>query len=136
MNLINWNESLSVGIDKFDQEHKKLVSLINHLNLAMSQGKSKDILGGIISELIKYSQTHFKNEEDFFKEINFNESQSHINSHKAFVIKVGDFESRFKRGQIGLSVDIINFLKEWLTKHIQVEDKKYGEFAKSKNIIG
>lgn len=133
MNLINWDDTLSVGLEKFDNEHKKLVSLINHLNTAMSQGKSREILGGIITELIKYAQTHFKNEEDFFKEVNFPDSQTHINSHRAFAIKVNDFEERFKRGQVGLGVDVMNFLKDWLIKHIKGEDKKYGEFAKSIN---
>jgi hemerythrin-like metal-binding protein len=128
MNLIEWNKDYSVGIEKFDNEHKKLIEIINKLNDAMKAGKSKEVLNDIISSLIRYTQTHFKNEEDFFKSSNYPEAQSHSNSHKSFVLKVADFEKRFKSNQIGLGVDVMNFLKDWVVNHIQKEDKKYSSY--------
>jgi hemerythrin len=40
--------------------------------------------------------------------------------------QVEDFAARFERGDITLSVDLFNFLRDWLTTHIQKEDKEYG----------
>ncbi|MEW6013478.1 MAG: bacteriohemerythrin [Elusimicrobiota bacterium] len=128
MNLIEWNKDYSVGIEKFDSEHKKLIEIINKLNEAMKSGRSKEILNDIISSLIKYTQTHFKSEEDFFKSVNYPEAQTHGNCHRAFVLKVADFEKRFKSNQVGLGVDVMNFLKDWLINHIQKEDKKYSYY--------
>lgn len=128
MNLIEWNSNYSVGIEKFDNEHKKLIELINKLNDAMKNGRSREVLNDIISSLIKYAQTHFKSEEDFFKSSAYPEAQAHSNFHKAFVLKVTDFEKRFKLNQVGLGVDVMNFLKDWLINHIQKEDKKYSSY--------
>jgi len=36
------------------------------------------------------------------------------------------FVNRFERGDIMLSIDLFNFLRDWLTTHIQKEDKEYG----------
>lgn len=128
MNLIEWNKDYSVGIEKFDNEHKKLIEIINKLNEAMRTGKSREVLNDIISSLIKYTQTHFKSEEDFFKSANYPEAQSHANYHRAFVLKVAEFEKKFNSNQVGLGVDVMNFLKDWLINHIQKEDKKYSSY--------
>jgi hemerythrin len=35
-----------------DSDHRKLVEILNRLNTAMSSGSSKEILGGLLDELI------------------------------------------------------------------------------------
>lgn len=41
MPIIQWNDSLPVGVDAMDLQHKKLVNLINQLFDAMKEGKGK-----------------------------------------------------------------------------------------------
>ncbi len=52
MALIQWDGSFSVKVAEIDQQHQKLVSMINDLNDAMKQGKGKDVLGKIVNELV------------------------------------------------------------------------------------
>jgi hemerythrin len=42
--------------------------------------------------------------------------------------KISDFKEEFKDGKFGLSIDIMNFLSDWLQKHIKGSDKKYSQF--------
>ncbi len=134
MALINWDGSLSVNIAEIDQQHQKLVSMINELNDAMKQGKSKDVLGKIVTGLISYTAIHFKTEEKYFAQYGYPDADSHNSEHSAFVQKVTDVKERFESGQISLSIEIMNFLRDWLQNHIKGTDKKYSHFLNEKGL--
>jgi hemerythrin len=40
--------------------------------------------------------------------------------------QVEDYVARFEKGDVAIGVDLLDFLSDWLTTHIQGEDKKYG----------
>jgi hemerythrin len=46
--------------------------------------------------------------------------------------QVGDFLDDLKRGNVAISFNLLEFLKDWLFNHIKIEDKKYGKFLKGK----
>jgi len=134
MALINWNDNLSVKVKKFDQDHQKLISLINGLNDGMMQGKGKDVLGEILNELIIYTRTHFKAEERCFAKFGYPKADSHKEEHDAFVKKVSDFKDGFERGEISLTIAVMRFLKDWLQNHINGTDKNYSQFFNEKGL--
>jgi hemerythrin len=128
MSLINWDPSLSVGVAEIDKQHQKLIGMINDLNDAMKQGKGKEALRQIVDELMSYTVTHFRAEEKYFTQFGYPEAEAHKNEHAAFVNKVADFREKFMKGNLGLTVEIMNFLRDWLKRHIQGTDKRYGPF--------
>ncbi len=134
MAFINWNDSLSVNVVVIDLQHKKLIAMINDLAEAMKQGKGKDIVGKIIYRLFNYTATHFSNEEKYFDQFNYPETATHKKAHDGFVKKITDFKQGFDEDRILLSLEIMNFLKDWLVKHIQGTDKKYSSFFNEKGL--
>ena len=125
MGLINWNNDLSVNIVEIDQQHQKLVGMINELHDAMRARKTLKILGKIIDDLIDYTVIHFSFEEKYFAEFRYYKTLSHKNEHKNFIKKIKEFKQGFDSGRLMMSVDIMNFLTEWLVKHIQGSDRLY-----------
>lgn len=71
MALIQWDDSFSVKVAEIDQQHKRLIVMINELHDAMKQGKGKDALGKIINGLISYTATHFDTEERYFDQFEY-----------------------------------------------------------------
>ncbi len=134
MPFLEWNDSFSVKIPSIDKQHQKLVSMINELMDAMKSGKGKLVLGDIIQELANYTVEHFNTEEKYFKEFNYPETEQHIKEHREFVNKVSDFKKKFDSGGITLSVEIMNFLRDWLKNHILGSDQKYSDFLVSKGV--
>ncbi|HAX91772.1 MAG TPA: hemerythrin, partial [Rhodospirillaceae bacterium] len=61
--LIIWSPSMSVGVDILDDDHKRIMVLINKLHEAMLEGKGKKLLGEIFDGLIAYIKLHFDSEE-------------------------------------------------------------------------
>lgn len=134
MALITWNDSLSVNVAEIDQQHKKLINMINELNDAMRAGKGKDVLGKIVTNLISYTETHFKTEEKYFAQFNYPDTDNHKREHAAFVQKVTGFKNGFEEKRLTLTIEVMNFLSDWLKNHIMGTDKKYSHFFNEKGL--
>jgi hemerythrin len=135
MALIQWDTSLSVNVGEIDGQHRKLVKMINDLNDAMKQGKGKDALARIIDELFTYAGNHFATEEKYFDKFAYPAAASHKLEHANFVKKVAEFKNGFDSGQLALTIEVMNFLKDWLKGHIQGTDKKYGPFFNKNGLV-
>ena len=134
MGLITWSESYSVKVKQFDDQHKKLIDMVNELHDAMMVGKGKDILGKILDGLIKYTGTHFADEERLMKQHGFPEFEIHKKEHNKLVMQVLDIQKQFQNGNAVITQAVMAFLKDWLQKHIKGDDAKYGVYFNAKGI--
>lgn len=125
MAFIEWHQSYSVGVPMFDAQHKRLFSLLNELNEAMSQGKGNAAMGKVLNDLVNYTKSHFSAEEAAMREKKYAGLASHKAEHERLAQKVLKFQQEFSQGKIGLSVTLLNFLREWLLDHIGGTDKEY-----------
>ncbi len=48
--------------------------------------------------------------------------------------KVLALQKEFQLGKVTITLDTMNFLQDWLTKHILGTDHKYGPYLKSKGV--
>lgn len=48
--------------------------------------------------------------------------------------KVSDLYGQYRNGAISNPIQISNFLKDWLAKHIMETDRQYGPFLNSKGL--
>lgn len=132
MAFLTWNESLSVDIPKIDEQHQKLVGLVNSLHDAMMAGKGRDVLGNVLSELIKYTDYHFKTEEAAFARFGYPESDKHRKQHDELVKTAVELKDKMDAGEMMVTVETLNYLSGWVTNHIKKEDKLYIPFLKGK----
>jgi len=117
----------STGVAEQDNQHKKLIDLINQLNDAMQAGHGADVMGKVLSELVNYTVLHFGYEEKLMAQHKYEDTPAHKAEHAKFVQTVGDFKNKFDAGSAVVSVEIMNFLRDWLTKHIMKTDKKFAQ---------
>jgi hemerythrin len=134
MALITWSDDLSVNIGSIDNQHKKLVALVNNLHDAMSTGKGQQALGKILDELIEYTKTHFVTEERLMTAHSYPGYLSHKKEHDGLTQQVLSVHRDFKSGKPVITVEIMRFLKDWLSTHIKGTDQKYGPFLISKGV--
>ncbi len=134
MALFQWTNDLSVNVKEIDAQHKKLVDLINLLHDSMKAGKGKDVMGKVLNDLVDYTVYHFGTEEKLFEKHGYPESQQHKKQHDDLTKQVKEVKSKFEAGQTTISVDVLNFLKDWLNNHIKMTDKRYSGFMNSKGV--
>ena len=131
---MTWSDELSVGIKVIDDDHKKLVDMLNQLHEGMAAGHGKEAVGKILDELVKYTQYHFAREEKFFAQTAYTAAASHKKEHDDLTKQVLDVQAKYKKGVTAISLEVMTFLKNWLIKHIQGSDKKYGPYLNAKGI--
>jgi hemerythrin-like metal-binding protein len=122
--LLPGSDTFSVGIGIIDSQHKNLVGMVNDLHQAMSGGHGKDQLGRVLSSLVKYTQVHFKTEENLMESHRYPDYDRHKSEHERLTATVLDIQGKFQRNEIGLSIEVMDFLKNWLYHHTLESDKR------------
>jgi hemerythrin len=123
--LVTWDESYSVKVQKCDEDHKKLFSMLNSLHDAMKAGRGKDVVQQTVKDLADYTKFHFAREEEMLKKADFPGLEPHREQHAEFVKKVEQFSRDLKEGKAGESVAVAQFIQTWLVNHIQKIDRQY-----------
>lgn len=134
MSYFTWDSSYSVQVQRFDTEHQRLFQIVNQLYDGMKSGRGKDVLQGVLQELVRYTQQHFSEEETVMRQAGYNGLQQQIDEHKRFVTRVNDLSERFKAGSGALSVELLDVLRDWLVNHIGGMDRQYSAFLNAKGI--
>jgi hemerythrin-like metal-binding protein len=132
MAYIDWKPEFSVGITSIDNQHRKLVDMINQLFAAMSEGKGQTALEKVLADLAVYCSVHFGTEEKLFIQYGYPETAEHKAIHQKLTTRVAQLQKDVKSGKEHMTLGVANFLKDWLVKHIQQTDKRYSEFLISK----
>jgi hemerythrin-like metal-binding protein len=132
--LMTWGSQFSVNIRQFDDQHKRLIEIVNQLNDAMANGKGHGALKTILDSLIQYTVTHFADEEKLMAQHQYPELEQHKKLHEELKKTAVELQKKFLGNSSALSSEVMNFLRNWLVNHIQGVDKKYGVYLNSKGI--
>jgi hemerythrin len=134
MALISWSNALSVNIKELDDQHKCLIELVNNLHDAMKAGKGNAIIGPILSDLLSYTSFHFATEEKYFQQYAYPEFPRHKKEHDELTKKTKELNASYREGKLTITIEVMTFLKDWLSNHILVSDKKYSPFLCSRGL--
>ncbi|MGC4048345.1 MAG: bacteriohemerythrin [Paludibaculum sp.] len=120
-----WKDAYSVQVPEIDEQHKRLVAIINRLQDAMLQGQGRAVIESVLSDLEDYTRTHFTFEEDLLAKHGYPKFMAHEAQHRAFVAQLMQLRAEYRAGSITMSVQVMEFMKDWLTQHIMQEDRGY-----------
>jgi hemerythrin-like metal-binding protein len=123
--LFKWDKIYSVGHEEIDNQHRKLIEMINQAYNAIISDRSLQEAESLIDKMYDYTDYHFKMEENYFQKLNYPEKDTHIKEHKLFLKKIKTFKSDLKSADDEVITHIFTFLRDWLVKHILYVDKKY-----------
>lgn len=119
-----------VGIEQVDREHRKLIEIAGKVydNLAHDDAATIEATRNAVRELIDYTVTHFASEEALMAAAGYPDLAAHRELHRHLLKQVHDMEMRVAFGERYVPIELSHFLYNWLTKHIQADDRKFGEF--------
>src|SRR5271170_4092821 len=118
MSFFEWKDSMSVAHPVIDRDHHKLIEYLNQMHEAMMAGHGKDVVGTILNRLVLYTHEHFGREELIWKSGHYVGLERHKKEHSDLLKTVSDFKAKYDAGSLALSVDVMNFLRDWLKNHI------------------
>jgi hemerythrin len=135
MAYFDWKAEYSVNVAMIDKQHKRLVELLNQLYDAMRDGKGNEVVGKVLDELVDYTKKHLGDEERLLQSNGYPAFVGHKAEHVRITAQVLEYQKQYKDGNVGISVKLGNFIKDWLIVHIQTVDKKYSSFLNGKGIV-
>lgn len=127
MAFVEWKPQYSVGVLEIDAQHRRLLEVINQLHDAMKTGGNSRALTVVVNELVGYTRYHFAFEEKMLEDAGYPDLDEHRRKHRAMVGQVEAFREAAVAGGATVSMKLMNFLKDWLTKHILETDMRYSE---------
>ncbi len=130
--LMAWGPKLLLGMDSIDQQHEKLIQLINKLYKAMKLKRGLRATEDILNGMQEYTITHFTFEEELFKKHSYPQTEAHLENHGVFIDKITELRSELEKGNAALAIDLMTFLMDWFKQHILTTDKKYIPFLEDK----
>jgi len=121
-----WNKNFETGLEIIDEQHKKLLSLLNELAGTLTHNNQLEI-NRVFDELAEYANFHFETEEAIWVEYFDDDSwlSSHQLTHASFLPKVIELkEENTNKPLIEIVECIVKFLIRWLAFHIIDTDKR------------
>jgi hemerythrin-like metal-binding protein len=132
MEFMTWTSDLSVGVEVLDDDHKRLIGIINQLHYGITVGHDRAILDAVLNELVDYIKFHFAREEGMLIKAGYEATSAHMMEHERFIGQISSVQTRILTSPIGmLDLELMDFLRDWLFSHIMVSDKKYGTSLKT-----
>ena len=122
---ITWTADLNTGIDVIDQQHKRIVDFINHLETAQKAG-DKAMIKEVVNDCIDYTLSHFAFEEELMEEAGYPFCAAHKRVHEVFTKRVSEYRLRFQAGEDVVD-ELKSMLSRWLFNHIRNDDRAYSE---------
>ena len=127
--MIQWLPEYAVGVQQVDREHEGLFSLAGRMHQAMLAGEGKQVLEGLLGELVRYTFYHFEHEEQFMKKIGYSGFEEHCKQHDGLRTRVRAMQTRAAAGERTMTIEVMLFLMDWLKTHILTSDRRIAEYA-------
>lgn len=128
MPLIEWTDALSVGHDAIDRDHQGLVETVNNLHEAMLAGHGMGLVQSALNDIVSHATTHFRREEKIMQDTAYPLFAEHKRQHDELVAEITRLQQRFEAGESIFSVRVLQFLSDWLIRHIDTSDKTLGDY--------
>ena len=137
MKRIDWDDSLSIGIDAIDDQHKTWIARYNNVVDAIGSAGMTSPIVSTLGFLIDYTELHFVTEEGFMRESGYPSLEGHRAKHQELrqaVASLGDdFDEEGSTSALGEAVQTL--LGNWLIKHIQSTDQLFGAYVRENGIV-
>lgn len=126
--FIEWSDTLSVGVDEIDEQHKGLAAMVNEMSVAIEGGWGKEARDQILVRLIEYTRVHFATEESLMSISSYAGLKAHKKQHENLIEIVKSYIKKYNEDPNASSYDLLFFLKKWLVDHIMKDDKAMGDY--------
>ena len=132
MASFKFDEKLRVGNRLMDREHAILIEYLNTLEQVMEGNSSRFLIGQVLAGLVEYTNTHFYIEEELMNTFTYPDYLNHKTAHDKFRLAMRQLVEQHKSGAADVTVELMDYLKDWLVNHIQKIDVRLADFLRGK----
>lgn len=133
MPLMRWDQSLDVGVEAMNDEHKHIVDLMNRIRDESEAGLIGEPMIELTEDLERTTLEHFNDEEAYMASIDYDGLSSYRLAHEELARKLSYFCDETEENNGRISHAFLMFMMLWLQGHMKGVDMKYGGAAVPQN---
>lgn len=134
MGKISWDRSFSVGVAMLDEQHKRIIRVVNLLSSHREAEVHDETISEALTRLTKYAEEHFKAEEELLAEHGYAGLSAQRESHAAFRRRMVEFCRDTMARQETVPAALLHYVKGWWVNHILKEDMQYRLFLGERGV--
>ena len=129
MALIKWKKEYEIGVTKLDNQHKKIIEIVNEVIKQQFTPANENEIEEILNGLQDYIREHFKTEEEYMLKHQYSGYEEQRNEHNRFTDRLFDAQKEYTKNGRVTSVNILNFIWDWFSRHILIVDKRLSKIG-------
>ena len=133
--LIDWSDDLSVGSEALDDDHQRLIGIVNQLHNAIETGQDRRTIGDLLGRLAENAGTHFAEEEKIMRRARYPGLDQHAQHHTALLDQLGELFHEYEVGNIDLTPRTTEFMRNWVLTHLTTLDHELGIFLTQRHAL-
>jgi hemerythrin len=127
MTQVNWSDLFRLGIPRIDDDHERLLALLEGVLEAVAAGEAADVIIGRLDVLATETEAHFAREEDLLDRANYPGLVAHRAEHDRLLSHLRHMRQILLDGlpaeDDGSRTAMV--LRDWLLQHIREDDAAY-----------
>lgn len=124
MTLFIWTDAFATGDQSMDDEHRRLINLVNAVLESIANCESPDHLRQSLSNLVEYTRAHFGREEVQMLHIAYPGIGLHSADHAYLLLQIEEVKGKLELGEKINPMALYLFLTRWVKDHILQLDMK------------
>lgn len=134
MPIVTWSDEYNVNVVEIDNQHQKILELVNNVHAAVEARINKDDLTELLIELVEFTRVHFSTEEQLMKKHDYPDLSKHHKEHKLLLRYLIDLVDAVSSGKNLSFYSDYDVSTDWALIHIAECDKGLGAFLNSKGV--
>ena len=127
--IIVWTEQLRIGVDNVDREHERMAADFNAVVAALGTSDDRRLLERMLDTFVKTTASHFATEETEMEQAGFEDLEVHQERHQLYLARLQHLNDKFRNGA-NIKDDLTSYFASWISHHVAVTDRKFGDFLK------
>ncbi|MCE1227291.1 MAG: bacteriohemerythrin [Geobacteraceae bacterium] len=126
IDIFPWDDNFNTGLPLVDQQHRRLVELLNLLASNVAFGTGAEVIDRIFDELAEYAVYHFESEEAIWRDHLASDvaEAAHRAIHSSFTEEVVRLKASLDSVPLSaVAEETLGFLARWLASHILESDR-------------
>lgn len=130
--IAHWKQDYITGNAQVDRQHQHIFEIVNAIHDAVVTNHNLYIMQELLECLANHTIEHFQTEESLMMAVDYPDYDRHKQTHDSLLAKVDNLLLKFRdRNTAVITIEITQFLTEWLAHHIKGEDQKMIQFLQN-----
>lgn len=134
MPKVTWSADYSINVAEIDEQHQKILELVNDLHSAVESCIDKEELRVKLSALVEFTDFHFSTEDRLMKKHGYPGFKGHHREHRQLIGHLKELAKAVSKGKRPTFYSDYDVSTDWALTHIRDYDSGLGVFLNSKGV--